>query len=503
MNRKAFLGTVAGVAVGMLALSWPARMDQNPQEFACRPGSALLFSAGSIARHTPESGQFSFSGVPWWVTARLGEQELQVTRQWASFQVQLPAQCEEGKQTLRVELGGVRPQVWQCPVLVDATPPRLAIVKPPADSAIAGEWADFVGTAEGRFEFHIPLQAGWNVVRFSARDQAGNVSRVERRVFSDRVPPSLSLERLLSDSEAEPLRGKDSSKDSFRVRVLIRDDSGVEALRYRVDGGKWVRPSLSKAEGVWKAVFALRGLAEGRRRIEFEAIDRAGRRNKEEAEFVVDSSEVLGTKTITSGARGQDVVQLQERLHEAGVLNEADIQGEFDLTTEKAVREFQRLEGLPRTGRVAAQTLLALGPRVFVNLSAFELVLDRPGEAPRRYGVACGQPAWPTPTGHFKVYDKVKDPSWIPPDSPWAKEAETIPPGPSNPLGTRWIGLDWGGVGIHGTNADWSIGSASSHGCLRMHIYDVEALYPLLPEGTPVTIFGGWEKDPMLKRYWP
>jgi lipoprotein-anchoring transpeptidase ErfK/SrfK len=179
------------------------------------------------------------------------------------------------------------------------------------------------------------------------------------------------------------------------------------------------------------------------------------------------------------------------------------ISGEFDAATEFAVRAFQEAEHLPVTGKVAQATLTALGPRIVVNLGRFELVLDRPGQENRRFTIACGAPQFPTPTGKFVVYDMVKDPTWIPPDSPWAKEAKTIPPGPDNPLGTRWIGLDWGGVGIHGTNADWTIGSASSHGCVRMHISEVEELYELVQPGTPVTILGGWEEDPLKQRYWP
>ncbi len=59
-------------------------------------------------------------------------------------------------------------------------------------------------------------------------------------------------------------------------------------------------------------------------------------------------------------------------------------------------------------------------------------------------------------------------------------------------LGTRWMGLDvpWGNYGIHGTNADWAIGTYVSNGCIRMHNWDVEAIYPLVVLGTPVDIVG-------------
>ena len=81
-----------------------------------------------------------------------------------------------------------------------------------------------------------------------------------------------------------------------------------------------------------------------------------------------------------------------------------------------------------------------------------------------------------------------KDPTWIPPDSPWAKGLEPIPAGPGNPLGTRWIGTSAPGVGIHGTPSDWSIGTHASHGCIRMHIWQVEQLYEYVKVGMPVII---------------
>jgi L,D-transpeptidase ErfK/SrfK len=65
-----------------------------------------------------------------------------------------------------------------------------------------------------------------------------------------------------------------------------------------------------------------------------------------------------------------------------------------------------------------------------------------------------------------------------------------IPPGPGNPLGTRALYLNADGIRIHGTPSDSSIGSYASHGCIRMHISESEALYPLVPVGTPVFIIG-------------
>jgi lipoprotein-anchoring transpeptidase ErfK/SrfK len=108
----------------------------------------------------------------------------------------------------------------------------------------------------------------------------------------------------------------------------------------------------------------------------------------------------------------------------------------------------------------------------------------------KTYGVAIGQPAYPTPEGLFHIQNKQVNPTWSVPNSPWAGElAGTTVTGGSaqNPLKARWMGVT-NGVGFHGTGEDYSIGTAASHGCLRMHVADVIALYKRVPVGTPVLI---------------
>jgi lipoprotein-anchoring transpeptidase ErfK/SrfK len=106
----------------------------------------------------------------------------------------------------------------------------------------------------------------------------------------------------------------------------------------------------------------------------------------------------------------------------------------------------------------------------------------------RMFGVATGQSAYPTPDGTFTIVDMQRYPWWYPPASPWAAGAKPIPPGPGNPLGTRWMGLSAPGVGMHGTPDDASIGYSESHGCIRMHIPDAEWLFDHVTLGTRVTI---------------
>jgi lipoprotein-anchoring transpeptidase ErfK/SrfK len=107
----------------------------------------------------------------------------------------------------------------------------------------------------------------------------------------------------------------------------------------------------------------------------------------------------------------------------------------------------------------------------------------------RRFQVATGQPIYPTPLGSFKIVIMERNPWWYPPpDAPWAKGAKPIPPGPGNPLGTRWMGLSAPGVGIHGTPDPASLGYSASHGCIRMFIPSAEWLFSHVKVGTPVII---------------
>lgn len=111
-------------------------------------------------------------------------------------------------------------------------------------------------------------------------------------------------------------------------------------------------------------------------------------------------------------------------------------------------------------------------------------------ELERSYGIAVGQPAYPTPSGQFTIANKQVDPVWSVPNSPWAGElgGTTVAGGTAaNPLKARWMGIT-DGVGIHGTSEDGSIGTDASHGCLRMHVPDVIDLFPRVPVGAKVLI---------------
>jgi len=141
-------------------------------------------------------------------------------------------------------------------------------------------------------------------------------------------------------------------------------------------------------------------------------------------------------------------------------------------------------------------SVTSVGAVIVIDKSAFKLRLYRGTTKPdgsimkriRTYPIAIGQPAYPTPTGNYAVIQKQINPTWFPPDSPWAAGLGTVPPGPGNPLGTRWIGTSAPAIGMHGTPNPSSIGTMASHGCIRMYISDVENLYPRVRIGTPVFI---------------
>lgn len=137
-------------------------------------------------------------------------------------------------------------------------------------------------------------------------------------------------------------------------------------------------------------------------------------------------------------------------------------------------------------------TLANMGYVVTISKNDLKLRLWRPkngkARAVRTFRIAVGAPAYPTPRGRFTIVDKQKNPWWYPPDSDWAEGEEPVPPGPSNPLGTRWMGLDRFQIGIHGTPNAGSLGSYASHGCVRMAIDSAEWLFDRVPEGTPVLI---------------
>jgi lipoprotein-anchoring transpeptidase ErfK/SrfK len=129
-----------------------------------------------------------------------------------------------------------------------------------------------------------------------------------------------------------------------------------------------------------------------------------------------------------------------------------------------------------------------LGTAVVILRNSNRLLYFVDAKFVRWFGVATGQSAYPTPLGNFEIVNLQRNPWWYPPPSKWAADSEPVPPGPGNPLGTRWMGISAPYVGIHGTPDAASIGYSASHGCIRMRIPDAEWLFQHVEIGTPVFI---------------
>jgi lipoprotein-anchoring transpeptidase ErfK/SrfK len=119
----------------------------------------------------------------------------------------------------------------------------------------------------------------------------------------------------------------------------------------------------------------------------------------------------------------------------------------------------------------------------------FKLRLYKSLTLVKEYTVAVGAVGFDTPAGLYHIQNKAVDPTWSVPDSDWAGDlaGTVVPPGPDNPLKARWMGI-YDGAGIHGTEETYSLGSAASHGCIRMAVPDVIELYDQVPVGAPIYI---------------
>ena len=201
-------------------------------------------------------------------------------------------------------------------------------------------------------------------------------------------------------------------------------------------------------------------------------------------------SRSVGRKAVNAhwGWKGRAPVAVAE--HAGTALDRADLR----VTLVAALRAPGAREITARLTKVRARLSRAkLPPAITISRGGNNLHLYRFSKGKtvlwRRFGVATGQASFPTPKGLFRIIQMQRNPWWIPPSSSWAKGAKPIPPGPGNPLGTRWMGISSPAVGIHGTPDAASIGYSASHGCIRMRIPDAEWLFNHVKIGAPVRIF--------------
>jgi lipoprotein-anchoring transpeptidase ErfK/SrfK len=180
---------------------------------------------------------------------------------------------------------------------------------------------------------------------------------------------------------------------------------------------------------------------------------------------------------------------------EAGQPGQAVDAKEMTAAINHAARSPGRDQAIPAVVRttkpeVSKKDLAQAYPRyIYVDRAAFTLRFYSHLKLVKSYPIAVGQQGLETPAGLYHAQDKQVDPSWHVPNSAWAGSlaGQVIPPGPADPLKARWIGI-FDGAGIHGTDELSSLGSAASHGCVRMSIPDVIDLYDRVRVGDPIFI---------------
>jgi lipoprotein-anchoring transpeptidase ErfK/SrfK len=184
--------------------------------------------------------------------------------------------------------------------------------------------------------------------------------------------------------------------------------------------------------------------------------------------------------------------RLAKRAGEAGL---ALVKGETTGAINEAARSpgrDQPVEAVVKTTKpeVTTKELAKAYPRyIYIDRGSFTLRFYHHLRLKKTYTIAVGQQGLETPAGLYHALDKQVDPSWHVPNSDWAGDlaGQVIPPGPADPLKARWIGI-FDGAGIHGTDDIGSLGSAASHGCVRMSISDVIDLYDRVQVGDPIYI---------------
>ncbi len=427
----------------------------------------------------------------------------------------------EGVHTVEVRLASSNPfsktveRRWQ--FAVDRTPPRLKVVAPARGARSRRHAVVVRGSAEpgaevraayrggsgvteagedGRWRIEADLPEGAAALAVTAVDRAGNATRAVRRLTVDTIAPRLAVSRpaggeVLTATDAPLVYGAIPGEDLAPL-LFTASVNGERVQRIRGAaaiagvGDEYVDPIYGplRIDGE-RFALAIGDLPQGRNRIAVSARDAAGNLRRRALTVLVDSTERFGESDMRLGARGADAKELQRRLREIGFLR-GRLTSRLDRRAAEALRAFQTDRGLPVSGTVDPPTRRALLGRIVVNITQRKLRLIRAGKVVKTFRVAVGTPSHPTPTGTYEIIKLEKDPTWSPPDSPWAEGLGPIPPGPGNPLGTRWIGTSSPAIGIHGTYDDSSIGTAASHGCIRMHIPQVEALYEQVALGMEV-----------------
>ncbi len=421
---------------------------------ASRSGSKLTFTTGKLA-DGPHTVSFTAT------SSNLFRHE--VRKEWRfTVDTSIP--------TLKLDGAADEGRINTSPATFSGTTEPYATVAIGGGGVAASGQAD----AAGAYTVSIKLPDGPSNVVITTTDRAGNTLAKKLGVYVDAVPPTLTTTSI----------DKIAHTSKLKLHIEARDQIGTPKLSVVLDGKKRHVNGPPSA-----ALLTVRGLAQGTHTVLVTAADRGGNVVKSKQTWLVDSTEHFGSASLWPGARGSDVRRLQKLLAGAGVY-QGFRTGVYDHHTTAAVKKFQARYGLAVDGLVGPTMLTVLSGQIIIDLSLHRLYLYDNGRLVKSYSIASGQPAYPTPTGTYAIVDMQKDPTWLPPNSDWAKNAQPIPPGTANPLGTRWMGTSAPGVGIHGVPPveDATIGTYASHGCIRMHNWDAVDLFSRVAVGMPVII---------------
>jgi lipoprotein-anchoring transpeptidase ErfK/SrfK len=164
------------------------------------------------------------------------------------------------------------------------------------------------------------------------------------------------------------------------------------------------------------------------------------------------------------------------------------------LKTKDQVHKLAVLTSLMLLAAAEALAQERIGPstrRIVVSIPDRKLAVMESGRVVKIFSTAVGATRTPSPSGSYRIVQRISDPTWY-------TKGRIVPPGKSNPLGTRWLGLSVKGYGIHGTNVPTSIGHNASHGCIRMRNRDVEQLFDMVSVGDAVELYE--ERTPELEK---
>lgn len=255
-------------------------------------------------------------------------------------------------------------------------------------------------------------------------------------------------------------------------------DMGAEApYEEAVDKALALSSGYSWTQRVW------RRLNDRPENVAFEAL--VAMDGEEVRAFVAKVSGAVGIAPTNGGLRlkGNELEFVKSRSGRELVASEALIAVRESLREQRGSVKLSMQHIAPKDKGTDTTTLV-------VDLSQNRLYVYDGKKIDRKYDVATGAPGFPTPDGSFSIVEKRKNPTWTNPDpTGWgASMPDEIAPGPGNPLGTRALNLNAPGIRIHGTSDIASLGTAASHGCIRMAMPDVESLYRHVDVGTAVLI---------------